>query len=134
MIKPKPCKFCGSSYHQSFQCRLKPKKERSKSKKTNLAVKAKPDKKALWDLTVAQWKIVNPDEGGYWFCHYCGEPLTEATLTLDHIKNRSSYKSMHMKYDVSNLVACCSKDNILKGSVSYERFVAKYYPHLVKTS
>ena len=133
-MKPKPCKFCGSAYHQSYRCRLKPKKKKSEIKKLNLVVKVKADKHTLWKITVAEWKILNPAEDGYWYCHYCGEPLDEGTLTLDHVQNRSSYKSMHLKHDPNNLVPCCSKDNFLKGSTSYERFCAKYYPHRLKTT
>lgn len=128
------CKYCGSDLHTSLMCYNKPK---SALKKRSLHT---AHKTIINETTTRnRWKYYNPSVDGYWYCHYCGKPLTDIPellemgidiLTLDHIKARS--RALEDKYNEKNLVACCMSCNTKKGSMSYEQFCKKYFPHLLK--
>jgi|APGre2960657404_1045060.scaffolds.fasta_scaffold163559_2 uncharacterized protein (TIGR02646 family) len=83
-----------------------------------------------WKQTRIKWFQENASKDGYYYCHYCGVPMTMEECTLDHIKNRSSHK--RLTHDFNNLVPCCVIDNVLKGSQDYGRFCERYYPRLVR--
>lgn len=82
-----------------------------------------------WKQTRIEWFKKNASSNGYYYCHYCGRPMVMEETTLDHIKNRSNHKGL--VHDFSNLVPCCSVDNVLKGSQDYVRFCERYYPGLL---
>lgn len=83
-----------------------------------------------WRKTKEAWYDQNPpDFQGYYYCHYCGRAITKDESTLDHKLIRSSYPQF--RYDLGNLLICCWADNSKRGSMEYERFCARYYPHLV---
>lgn len=52
-------------------------------------------------------------------CHYCGERLTFAEITLDHIKPRSKRGGNF----ISNLLPACRCCNLKRGAKSYAEFV-----------
>lgn len=126
------CENCKTTGHYATFCFAKKKK-----------VPAKQGKQAIkWASERKIWIAKNPSQfDGLWYCHYCSAPLVATRqdfryiegnaqlLTIDHIKPRSSFPKG--RYDMKNLVACCIRDNTLKGSMSYENFCAKYYPHLL---
>lgn len=113
-------------------CFYKPRVYKSTAK-TSKAVKTQ-----INDTTTRRrWIYFNPPEDDFWYCHYCGVPLTVnkdlmdmgvEKLTLDHKLLRSERPDL--RYDTKNLLACCFKDNSLRGSMKYEAFCLKYYPHL----
>jgi len=81
-----------------------------------------------WRRTRLKWYSLNaPDHAGYYYCHYCGVAITEAESTLDHIKTRS--EAPELRYDLNNVVVCCWPDNSKRGSMKYELFIERYYPH-----
>lgn len=129
-MKKKECTYCGETTHKSWMCFKKPRlTNRPKS-----AIKRYGKQTAAWLETRNEWIRNNPPEDGHWNCHYCGVPLfLDSTagqlLTLDHIISRSSAPSK--RHDHSNLVPCCNPCNVLKGSMSYERFCQRYFPHLL---
>jgi 5-methylcytosine-specific restriction endonuclease McrA len=88
--------------------------------------------KAKWMKVRGKWMQDNAPADGYWYCHYCGTPLTTDTLTLDHIIARS--KRPDLRYAMTNLIPCCYFDNSQKGSLSYKQYVKKYYPNLLESS
>ncbi len=134
--KIKPCKYCGGLTHQSWRCKDRPKKKSTKNTNDNKFGKDF----TKWRETKNEWMQKNPPTDGYWYCHYCGTSLVAdfnagamggSVLTLDHIENKGNPASRHLKFDISNLVACCMVDNQLKGSMSYEKFCTKFYPELL---
>ena len=62
-----------------------------------------------------------------WICHYCETDLVAYdevfpdSATIDHVIPKSKGGSN----EASNLVACCSSCNGLKGSMSYDEFIAE---------
>ena len=114
------CKLCDSPYHYKTFCPLNRKK--IKVKKYN------PEEDA-WAITRLEWFKKNASHDGYYYCHYCGKPMTMQEATLDHKKNRSNHKNL--VHDMSNLLVACWPCNTLKGSQSYERFCERYYPELL---
>ncbi|MCU1400564.1 MAG: hypothetical protein JWN62_3673 [Acidimicrobiales bacterium] len=52
-----------------------------------------------------------------WHCRYCGEVLTEATATLDHITPQ--WKGGSNEPD--NLASCCLMCNSIKSGRTYEQ-------------
>lgn len=68
-----------------------------------------------------------PCIGKYYFCSYCGIPLTRKTLTVDHLypvgavskdiklQKKLKRKGIHNINDVKNLVPACSRCNGRKG-------------------
>lgn len=139
VIKPKPCKYCESIYHQSFQCKLNPKNKNKKNyipvsaakreykplKRT--AIKVKVDK--LWEATKKLWFELNPpDHSGYYYCKlkpcfFPGVPMTKAETRLDHIKPKGSFPKL--KYVLSNLRPAHDYCNGIKGSLSDEEYQKK---------
>lgn len=83
-------------------------------------------KKALeWQRVRKQWFIDHPQD--YYTCHYCKRSMEARNTTLDHKENRNHDDANRGE----NLVPCCYWDNSRKGSVSYERYLAKYYPDML---
>jgi hypothetical protein len=75
-------------------------------------------KKALaWAETRKQWFLDNP--APFYICHYCGGSMDAQNTTLDHENNRNH---------TGRLLPCCWMDNGRKGSVSHDKYIAKYYP------
>lgn len=52
-------------------------------------------------------------------CHYCGEHLTEATMTLDHVKP----VALGGKNALHNLVPACETCNLMKANIPYPVFL-----------
>lgn len=75
-------------------------------------------KRALaWKAEREQWFLDNPDN--IYVCHYCKCWMDQQNTTLDHENNRNH---------AGRLFPCCWMDNGRKGSVSHDRYIAKYYP------
>lgn len=130
VIKPKPCKYCGGTNHQSFQCFKRPKKP-SKPKAVKplkrTAIKVKIDYK--WLATRREWFSLHPpDHAGYYYCKIVpcllpGVPMLQAEVALDHIKPKGKYREL--KYVLSNLRESHHLCNNEKGSLSDEQYQAK---------
>lgn len=114
------CKYCGSDKHTSIWCFKKPRKPIKKGQ----AIKKFGKKSAEWLEARNSWLQANPKN---WRCHYCDKELTIETLTLDHKEPRGS--NPNLRTDLNNLVPCCYFDNSRKGSISYDKYIAKYYPY-----
>lgn len=115
------CKWCnGVNIHHSFQCWKKPPTKTKLREKMTVPKNINRTGKqyALWNETRRKWFQANPPVDGYYYCHYCHIPLTIETVTLDHMKNRSSHPEL--RHMLSNLVPCCIPCNMIKGSRSYE--------------
>lgn len=131
VIKPKPCKWCEGTNHQSFQCRLRPRKPskpkaaRKPLKRT--AIKVKVD--TLWEATKKLWFELNPpDHAGYYYCQlkpcfFPGVPMTKSECRLDHIKPKGKFPLL--KYVLSNLRPTHDYCNGVKGSLSDEQYKEK---------
>ena len=52
-------------------------------------------------------------------CHYCGEHLTEATMTLDHV-NPMALGGMNA---LRNFVPACKTCNLMKANIPYPVFL-----------
>lgn len=52
-------------------------------------------------------------------CHYCGERLTEATMTLDHIKPMA----LGGRNALRNFVPACKTCNLMKADIPYPVFL-----------
>jgi len=55
-------------------------------------------------------------------CTYCHIPLTEESLTVDHIKPKSSFSGGGYADDIANLCACCKTCNAAKAAMSVKEF------------
>lgn len=55
-------------------------------------------------------------------CAYCHSPLTSETLTVDHIKPKSSFASEGEADSIDNLCACCKTCNTAKAAMSVKEF------------
>ena len=118
-MKKPICKVCDSPYHYQTFCPY--------AKKITIKKYGKEADK--WATTRIEWFKKNASRSGYYYCHYCGRPMVMEETTLDHIKPRGSNRGL--AHEFSNLVPCCSTDNLLKGSQSYEKFCERYYPRLL---
>lgn len=126
-MKPPYCAYCSRIGHYEYQCYAKP-------KPSIMPVNAEPFKPGKqfrnWNRTRAEWYKANPpDFDGYYYCHYCGVAMTKSESTLDHKLMRSRYPQF--RYVLSNLLICCWACNNKRGSMEYEVFCRKYYPHLL---
>lgn len=74
-------------------------------------------KASEWARERKQWFKDHPQD--YYVCHYSNLSLMPSETTLDHTNNR--------KHE-GTLVPCSFMDNARKGSMSHDRYVAKYYP------
>lgn len=86
--------------------------------------------KRFGSVTVKWWKarrkwleLNPPNHEGFWFCYICQAPLTIDQLTVDHIQSRG--RNPELRFEQSNLAACCFKDNKKKGSLSLEEYLEK---------
>jgi 5-methylcytosine-specific restriction endonuclease McrA len=52
-------------------------------------------------------------------CHYCGEHLTEATMTLDHVKP----VALGGRNALRNFVPACKTCNLMKANIPYPVFL-----------
>lgn len=124
MPKPVYCKICDQEGHYAAFCW----KREQKPAKTLKQLKNTGKHHDRWLRTRKRWlKFMPPDHAGYYYCHYCGVAMTVEEMTLDHKYTRSSHPEL--RYDLDNLLPCCSKDNSLRGSMSYESFCKKHYPN-----
>lgn len=122
-MKTKECTYCGKSDHSSLMCFNKPRS----NKPPNPDTKGYRNEKAAY----AHWYRENPpDENGLWYCHYCGEPLTNdrdkldlgiQRITIDHYKSRSG--NPHLRYEPSNFVPSCYTCNSEKGSLDGDTYI-----------
>ena len=55
-------------------------------------------------------------------CAYCRAPLTLETLTVDHIKPKSSFSGEGEADSIENLCACCKTCNTAKAAMSVKEF------------
>jgi 5-methylcytosine-specific restriction endonuclease McrA len=143
-IKSKPCKYCGSTLHFSFQCYQNPKRKplqssKIMSKKTSIkkvakplrrtAIKAKPDYK--WLATRREWfRLHPPDHAGYYYCKIVpcllpGVPMLKNEVELDHEKPKGRAEFRHLKYELSNLRESHGLCNREKGSLTVEQYQEK---------
>lgn len=135
--KPKPCRYCLSAFHQSFQCGFKPPKgskpckwcdsekhlswqcfkNPNRLKQTKTKIK---NGKQFWlgIQTRKAWYKENPAD--YYTCYLCGKSLLKQDVTLDHIKPRSGHPSL--RHELSNLAPCCWECNNKKGSQSLDNY------------
>lgn len=116
------CKFCQGTNHNSIQCFQKPRKPLKNRK----AIHKFGKQAAKWMETRNEWLQQNP---GPWQCHYCQITLDISTISIDHKYPRGSHPEL--RHELSNLVSCCQRCNLKKGSQNYERFCQKYYPNLL---
>ena len=114
----KKCKYCESTSHTQFYCRLKPR----------AAIKAKKNPAKIgrygkqWLITRATWFERNPQEE--YICYLqispnCWGGMPQEYTTLDHIKSRSRYPEL--RFDLDNLAPCCGPCNTEKGSRDLEQ-------------
>lgn len=134
---PKSCTICHSPSHTQFYCRKKARaqlRRKSQLRPSRKPLKVESDKARTMRIrTYKAWIKANPpDERGYWYCYLqisslCPVQLKRETLTLEHVKSRSSHP--HLKYDIGNIKSSCRFCNRAKGSQSLEQ-LAKSFPHL----
>lgn len=131
MIKSKPCKECGSTWHTAMY--HKPRKpiatykplQRSTKPIRKEAVKTR----AKREKTTKDWFAANPpDENGEWLCYIskhplCPRVLTRETIVLEH--DLSKVRRKDLRYDISNIYPACTFDNAAKGSLSAAEYMAK---------
>lgn len=55
-------------------------------------------------------------------CAYCHTPLTLKTLTVDHIRPKSSFASAGEADNIDNLCACCKTCNTIKADMPVKKF------------
>jgi 5-methylcytosine-specific restriction endonuclease McrA len=119
------CTTCGRDGHHQTFCIHKPRKP--------IETHVQPKRTAIkWDLsnsvtrrawlgTRTLWLKNNlPDHRGYYQCHYCGEDVDSAAITLDHKIPRS--RAPELRHEMSNLVPACYTCNYLKGSVDHDTY------------
>lgn len=58
-------------------------------------------------------------------CHYCDEPLSLETFTVDHV----TPQALGGSDAISNLVACCKYCNKIKGAKPVTEFMLSYMRH-----
>lgn len=131
LIQKNHCTHCDKIGHTRSQCILlrRHKLENDPSKvnpKTGRYNDVKPLRKAgkytqLWGKTRAKWITANPaNHQGMYQCHYCHKLIPAIEMTLDHKQSRSRHPEL--RYELSNLVPCCSQDNEAKGSRSHDEY------------
>ena len=89
-------------------------------KKSKPSKKKKPIGKVTkkWLKTRTLWLKNNPpNHQGYYICYICNKWIDKAEITIDHIIPRS--KAPELRFDPSNLMACCYNCNNNKGSKLY---------------
>lgn len=107
----KPCGHCGGASHLTWQCFLNPNREVQMKKKLKNGVVAK-----RWLAARKLWYRKN--KADHYECYICGKWLTRQETTLDHIKSRSRHPEL--RYELSNLAPCCPGCNTNKGSRDLE--------------
>lgn len=112
----KPCKFCESKQHLSWQCYQNPKRQEQMKRKMSNGKQA-----IRWIITRKRWFRDNKQD--YYICYLCGKSLTRAETTLDHIIPRS--RAPELRYEFSNLAPCCWSCNSQKGS-KVRKVIDKY--------
>lgn len=68
----------------------------------------------LWLRARNKWFRLHPGEE--FECYICAKYLTRPEVTLDHVKPRGSHPEL--RYEQSNLEACCGRCQTAKGSKS----------------
>ncbi len=132
-FKKKGCSNCGSPYHGSLHCTLKPRSVLSRPSKPMRRESVKT--RAKRQHTSSEWDKLNPpDENGEWTCYLqisplCPRQLTIETLVREHVKPKHSHK--HLQFDVTNIKPSCTFCNGVKIGKSLET-LSKEYPHLKK--
>ena len=83
------------------------------------------------------YQKIKPIIGSWYFCAYCGKPIKEEALTVDHILSiRKAQKSKFLQWillkmnlddinDSKNLCACCKKCNQKKGQKVSAAYVVR---------
>ena len=106
----KSCKWCKSTLHWQYRCRLNP-----NIKKT---IRQRGKQSLKWEQTRRDCFKINP--GDLYHCYLCGKVLQKNEVTLDHMKSRSSRPDL--RYEMDNLAPACWQCNSLKGSQSLENY------------
>lgn len=114
-IRPNICKWCNSTYHFSFQCPKNPKAQKPSKQRKSIKKIGKVTKKWL------EVRKAFLDKQTEFRCFYCGLPLERNKVEVDHYKPRGSHPEL--RYELSNLVACCWSCNGKKGSTDGDIFV-----------
>lgn len=108
----KPCSHCGSELHERINCSLL----------KQLATKRTSTKATLkWASTRRAWFAEHPAES--YLCYICEAYMPRAETTLDHVRPRSSNKSL--RYELSNLEPACIPCQGSKGSKSLAYYIAE---------
>lgn len=107
----KACRYCGSSEHTNFYCRMRKRQPIKVNKRMN--PKGKIFKQ--WMTTRQTWFRKFPAE--YYYCYLCGKRMLPSETTLDHVIPRS--KAPELRFKLDNLKPCCWKCNDEKGSKVY---------------
>lgn len=117
----KPCKHCRQMGHFSYQCFTNPRKALKRVPANKIGKTTKQ-----WFVTRASWIRRHPPtiDGKYWECYlqihpWCPVRLDINTITLDHVKSRSSAPSL--RFADENLRPACKYCNTEKGSRSLDQ-------------
>ena len=121
----KHCMVCDETGHTSFYC---PRKARTPLK-TVTQLKQAGKYHNRFNQAKRIWYANNPpNHEGYYFCIYCGKPITRvpelleqgvALVTIDHRLSRGDRPDL--RYEQSNLAPSCWDCNKSKGSKSIEK-------------
>lgn len=151
--KPIKCKYCGSEFHYSYACGLKPKhcthcdeigharsecvilkrhKLENKADKLNPKTgrfnDVKPIKKAgkysqKWLYTRRLWMLHNPANHAGYYECHYCHRFIP-DYEMTLDHKESRSRAPELRYELTNLVPCCADDNSRKGSRSHDD-----YPH-----
>lgn len=118
-MKNTNCKQCGSEWHSKWKCPYVKRKGLRKE-----AIKTRGRRLA----TTAEWDSNNPpDTNGNWYCYIskhpmCPKKLTIETLVREH--DKSKVRSTGDRHNIKNIYPACAWDNMAKGSMSAEEYMA----------
>lgn len=128
------CTICGKRAYSEYCVQHKPRKPVKVNNPLPLPTKPinrNGATKKKWLSTRSAWLKANqPDYKGCYTCHYCGKSVDYTIITLDHLIPRS--RAPELRYELSNLVPCCSSCNRLKGSVAHDEYLHTCYTQTIK--
>ncbi len=120
-FKIKPCKECGSSFHQAWQCPVRMKKKLQDSKTTTTIKKSSPASSGesrgsiidKLDVTFAQYikEKQRQENYGQNFCFICQKKLTKENTFAMHFINR---RFVAVRFDEDNVKPGCWECNNIK--------------------